>query len=66
MKPADIHCKLCEMYGEHAISDSMVRRWVRHFNEERENVRDDPRSGRSSVNNKYLARAVEEKIQGNR
>jgi hypothetical protein len=29
MKPADIHCQLCEAYGEHAMSDSMVRRWVR-------------------------------------
>jgi hypothetical protein len=34
IKPADIHCQLCEVYGEHAISDSVVRRWVRHFNED--------------------------------
>jgi hypothetical protein len=26
MKPADIHRQLCEVYGEHAVSDSMVRR----------------------------------------
>jgi hypothetical protein len=38
MKPADIHRQLCEVYGEHAMSDSMVRRWVRHFNEGRENA----------------------------
>jgi hypothetical protein len=44
MKLADIH-QLCEVYGEHAVSDSMVWRWVKHFNEEHENVRDDPRSG---------------------
>jgi hypothetical protein len=25
MKPADIHRRLCEVYGEHAMSDSMVR-----------------------------------------
>jgi hypothetical protein len=25
MKPADIHHQLCEVYGEHAVSDSMVR-----------------------------------------
>jgi hypothetical protein len=41
-KPADIHCQLCEVYGEHALSDSMVRRWVRHFNKGREYVHDDP------------------------
>jgi transposase len=65
MKPVDIHRQLCEVYGEHAISDSMVRRWVRHFNEGRENVQDDPRSGRPSVVNEDLMRAVEEKIQEN-
>jgi hypothetical protein len=33
MKPVDIHRQLCDVYGEHATSDSMVWRWVRHFNE---------------------------------
>jgi transposase len=66
MKPAYIHRQLCEVYGEHAMSDSTVRRWVRHFNEGRKNVHDDPRSGRPSVVNKDLVRAVEEKIQENR
>jgi hypothetical protein len=45
MKAADIHRQLCEVYGEHAMSDSMVRRWMRHFNEGCENVHDDPWSG---------------------
>jgi hypothetical protein len=49
MKPSDIHRHLCEVYGEHAMNDSMVRRWMRHFNEVRENVHDDPRSDRLSV-----------------
>jgi hypothetical protein len=31
MKLADVHCQLWEVYGEHAMSDSMVRRWVRHL-----------------------------------
>jgi hypothetical protein len=65
MKPADIHRQLCEMYGEHAMSDSMVRRWARHFNEGRKNVHDDPWSDRPSVVNENLVRAVEEKIQEN-
>jgi hypothetical protein len=42
MKPADSHRQLCEVYGEDAVSDSMVRRWVRHFNEGHENVHDNP------------------------
>jgi hypothetical protein len=45
MKPADIHCQLCELYGENSMSDSVVRRWVRRFNEGRENVHDDLCSG---------------------
>jgi transposase len=66
MKQADIHHQLCEVFGEHAMSDSTVRRWVRHFNELRENVHDDPRSGRPSVVNKNFVRAMEEMIQENR
>jgi hypothetical protein len=30
MKPADIHRQLCELYGEHDMSDSMVKNWVKH------------------------------------
>jgi transposase len=66
MKLADIHRHLCEGYGQHTMSDLMVSRWVRHFNEGRENVHDDPRKGRPSVVNEDLVRAVEEKIQENR
>jgi hypothetical protein len=66
MKPADIHRQLCEVYGEHAMIDSIVRRWVRHFNEGCENVHDDPQSSRLSVVNEEMVRAVEEKIQENR
>jgi transposase len=66
MKPAEIHCELCEVYGEHAMSDSMVRRWVRHFNKRHENVHDDLQSGQPSVINEDLVHAVEEKIQENR
>jgi hypothetical protein len=66
MKPSDIHRQLCEMYGDHAMSDSVLRRWVRHFNDGRENVHDDPRSARLSVFNEDLVHAVEEKIQENR
>jgi hypothetical protein len=51
MKLANIHCQLYEVYGEHAMSDSMVRRWMRHFKEEHENVHDDPPSGQLPVVN---------------
>jgi hypothetical protein len=66
MKPDDIHRQLCKVYEEHDMSDSKVRRWVRHFNEGREKVHNDPRSGRPSVVKEDLVCAVEEKIQENR
>jgi transposase len=62
MKPVDIHRQLCEVYGEHAMSGSVVKKRVRHFNERRENVHDAPRRGRPAVVNEDLVRAVEEKI----
>jgi hypothetical protein len=49
VKPADINCQICEIYGENAMSDGMVRKWVRKFNEGRDNVHDKPRSGQLSV-----------------
>jgi hypothetical protein len=63
MKPVDIHRQLCEVSEEHATSDSMVSRY---FNDGRENVDDDSWSGRLSVVNEDLVRAVEEKIPENR
>jgi len=63
---AEIHRQLCDVFGEHAMSSSMLRRWVRLFNEGRENVHDGPRSGRPSVANEDLVRAVEEKIRESR
>jgi hypothetical protein len=45
------------------MNDSTLTRWVRHFNEGRENVHDDSWIGRSSVVNENLLRAVEEKTQ---
>ena len=48
VKPADIR-QICEVYGVNAMSDGMVRKWVRKFNEGRDNVHDEPRSGRPSV-----------------
>jgi len=66
MKLAEIHRQLCDVYGEHAMSSSMVWRWVQLFNEGRENVHDDSQSSQPSVVNEDLVRAVEEKIRENR
>jgi hypothetical protein len=34
VKPADIDRQIREVYGENAMSDGMVRKWVRTFYEE--------------------------------
>jgi len=48
------------------MSSSVVLRWLRLFNVGHENVHDDPRSGRPSVVNEDLVRAVEEEVRENR
>ncbi|GFW98232.1 histone-lysine N-methyltransferase SETMAR [Trichonephila clavipes] len=48
------------------MSDSMVRRWVRQFNEGRSEVHDEQRSGRPSLITEELVHAIDEKIKENR
>ena len=36
--PSEIHHQICQVYGDNAMSDGMVRKWVRMFNEGRENM----------------------------
>ncbi|KAJ4447187.1 hypothetical protein ANN_09188 [Periplaneta americana] len=66
IKPADIHRQLCEVYGDDAIIDGMVRRWVRKFNEGRISVHDEQHTGRPSLINDDLVRVVDEKIHEDR
>ncbi|GBM73510.1 hypothetical protein AVEN_103941-1 [Araneus ventricosus] len=66
IKPAEIHRQLVEIYGEHVMTDGMVRKWVRQFNDGRTNVHDEARSGRPSVVNDGLVAKVNEKIRENR
>jgi len=44
--PSKNHHKICQVYGDNAMSDGMVRKCVRMFYEGRENVHDKARSGR--------------------
>ena len=54
------------MYGDNAMSDGMVRKWVRMFNEGRENVNDEARSGRPSLVNYDLLCKVNERVRDDR
>jgi len=51
------------VYGDNAMSDGMVKKWVRMFNEGRQNVHDEARSGRSSLVNDDLVRKVNERVR---
>jgi len=54
------------VYGDNAMSDGMVRKWVRMFNEGRENVKDEARSGRPFLVNDDLVRKVNERVRDDR
>jgi len=64
--PSEIHHQTCEVYGDNAMSDSMVRKWVRMFNEGRENVHDEAQSGRPSLVNDDLVRKVKKRVHDDR
>ena len=36
--PSEIHHQICQVYGNNAMSDGMVRKCVRMFNDGRENM----------------------------
>ena len=64
--PSEIHHQICQVYGDNAMSDGMVRKWVRMFNEGRENVHGEARSGRSSLVNDNLVQKVNERVRDGR
>jgi len=64
--PSEIHHQICQVYGDNVMSDGMIRKWVRIFNEGRENVHDEARSGRPSFVNDDLVRKVNERVRDDR
>jgi len=64
--PSNIHHQICQVYGDNAVIDGMVRKCVKMFNEGRENVHDEARSGRLSLVNDGLVRKVNEIVRDDR
>ena len=64
--PSEIHHQIFQVYGDTAMSDGVVRKWVRMFNEGRENVHDEARSQRPSLVNDNLVRKVKERVRDDR
>ena len=63
---SEIHRQICQVYGDNAMSDGMVWKWVWMFNEGRENVHDEARSGRPSLVNGDLVRKVNVRVRDDR
>ena len=66
MLPSEIHNQICQVYGDNAMSDGMVRKWVRMLNEGRENVHNEVRSGRPSLVNDDMVRKINERVRNDR
>jgi len=66
MLPTEIHHQICQVYGDNAMSDGIVRKWVRMFKEGRENVHDEARSGHPSLVTHDLVRKVNERVRDDR
>jgi len=64
--PSEIHHQICKVYGDNAMSDGMVRKWVRMFNEGRDRVHDEVHSGHPSLVNDDLVRKVNERVRDDR
>jgi len=54
------------VYGDNAMSDGMVRKWVRMLNGGREHMHDEARSGRPSLVNDDLVLNVNERVRDDR
>jgi len=63
---SEIHHQICQVYGDNAMSGGMVRKWVRMFNEGRENLHDEAQSERPSLVNDDLVRKVNERVRDDR
>ena len=66
MLPSEIHHQICQVYGDIAMSVGMIRKWVRVFNEGRENMHDEARSGRPCLVNDDFVRKVNERVRDDR
>jgi len=64
--PSEIHHQICQVYGDNAMSDGMVRKWVQMFNEGWDNVQDEAQSGRPSLVIDDLVRKINERVRDDR
>jgi transposase len=63
---ADIHHRLCRVYGDNVMSDSCVRKWCRKFRDGRTDMCDEGGQERHSIVNDELVQKVDQCLRGRR
>ena len=63
---AEIHRRLCRVYGDNVMSDICVREWCREFRDGRTDVRDEGGQGRHSIVTDELIQKVDQCVRGKR
>ena len=61
---AEIHRRLCRVYGDNVMSDSCVREWCRKFKNGRTDVHDEGGQGRHSIVVDELVQKVDQCVCG--
>jgi hypothetical protein len=64
--PSEICHQICQVYGDNAMSDGMVRKWVWMFNEGWQDMHDEAWSGCPSLVNDDLVCKVNERVRDDR
>jgi transposase len=62
---AEIHRRLCRVYGDNVMSDSSVREWCRKFRDGRTDVHDEGGQGRHSTVTDELVEKFDQCVRGN-
>ena len=61
---AEIHRRLCRVYGDNVMSDSCVREWCRKFRNGSTDMHDEGGQGRHSIVTDELIQKVDQCVQG--
>jgi transposase len=61
---AEIHRRLCRVYGDNVMSDSCVREWYRKFRDGRTDVHDEGGQGRHAIVTDELVQKVDQCVRG--
>ena len=63
---AEIHRRLCRVYGDTVMSDNCVRKWCRKFRDGRTDVQDEGGQGQHSIINDELVEKVDQCVHAKR